>query len=109
MSLEPLEGKDCFDILNRGIKILESMGLKYWISAGTALGLYRDGDFIPHDTDIDVEILLDKPLNIAKLQQLFEADGFKTFLKCRKLDKFMQVAFMSDTKIIFDIYIYYDE
>src|SRR6185503_20920991 len=29
----------------------------WWVASGTALGLVRDGGLIPHDTDIDFEML----------------------------------------------------
>ena len=31
-------------------------GIPYWLSAGTALGIYRDGNFIGGDSDIDLGI-----------------------------------------------------
>jgi hypothetical protein len=38
------------------ISVLNQEGCDWWISAGTAIGLYRDKDFIPSDTDIDIGI-----------------------------------------------------
>ena len=36
---------------------LEAADIRYSLCFGTLLGAYRDGDIIPHDTDIDVAIL----------------------------------------------------
>ena len=40
-------------------EFLEKYDIKYWISAGTLLGIYRDNDFLKDDTDIDIEITSD--------------------------------------------------
>lgn len=42
------------------LKVMYFLGQKNiyaWISAGTALWLYRDGKFIDHDTDIDIWVI----------------------------------------------------
>jgi len=36
--------------------ILESENINWWLTDGTLLGLYREGDFIKHDTDTDIGI-----------------------------------------------------
>lgn len=38
---------------------LEGMGLRVFLNSGTLLGAVRDGDFLPHDDDIDVAVILD--------------------------------------------------
>jgi lipopolysaccharide cholinephosphotransferase len=38
--------------------ILESMGVKFWLTLGTALGAYRDNDFCPGDID-DIDLCVD--------------------------------------------------
>tara|TARA_R110000824_G_scaffold182970_4_gene363966 strand:- start:385 stop:1056 length:672 start_codon:yes stop_codon:yes gene_type:complete len=38
-------------------KCLDNFNLKFWLVYGTALGLYRDGDFIPWDDDVDTHVL----------------------------------------------------
>ena len=49
-TLQPLEGKPVMEVLLRGLEFLDD----YWLSAGTLLGLERDNEFIPHDTDLDI-------------------------------------------------------
>jgi len=101
-----------FLILKRCNSLLEFLEIPYWISAGTALGLYRDGDFIPHDTDIDVEVLGKDIKSYDKLIDAFKEEGFRLFRKmiCLNNNKCMQLAFYNETwEVIYDIYIYYDE
>jgi len=43
--------KNLTDVKN----VLDSEGVAFWLSAGTLLGAYRDGDFIPWDDDIDID------------------------------------------------------
>jgi hypothetical protein len=33
---------------------MQEAGLDYWLEFGTLLGAYRDGDFVPNETDLDV-------------------------------------------------------
>lgn len=45
------------EVLAAGADLLDGIGLRWWLSAGTALGVVRDGRLIPHDTDLDVGVL----------------------------------------------------
>lgn len=75
----------------------------YWVSAGTALGLYRDNDFPQGDTDIDFaalgfphcgEILLEAMKDYPVIRTIYE-DG-----------KPMQIAFKKDGVIV-DFYFHW--
>lgn len=61
------------EVLEEGIKILNNLGLFCWISAGTALAIYRDGKLIEADTDIDVAIY-GKDYTEKIAQKFFEKD-----------------------------------
>ena len=51
--LDPTCAKDALFLV---ADCLEELGLRYWLCFGTALGLYRDGGFIPWDDDIDLQV-----------------------------------------------------
>lgn len=52
------------EVLKEGTDALDEAGIPYWLSAGTALGLYRDGNLLGGDSDIDLgvtgDVLVDK-------------------------------------------------
>ena len=94
-------------VLFSGATLLELSRCTHWVSAGTALGYYRDNTFIAHDTDIDFEIRLnyeeDNTEFLEELQQSFIDNHFELHRKAWYNDKLMQLAFVKDF-VIFDIY-----
>lgn len=48
--------KIAHNILKDVASKLEKMGVRYWIDGGTVLGLYRDGQLISYDRDMDFVI-----------------------------------------------------
>lgn len=52
-------------------RILSKHNVVHWIQNGTLLGLYREGTFIEHDTDIDLGVLA----------ETFTVDCYKDLLK----------------------------
>ena len=56
------------DMLLKTIDILNENGFKYWLEAGTLLGIMRDGDLIPWDYDADLGIPADTADDIMKLR-----------------------------------------
>ena len=108
--IDPLRGKDANATLIAGVKVLEQSGIKWWLSAGTILGLYRDGDFIPHDTDIDIGVEGDHYNNQEKINKLmvaFQKNGFRLIRTMFYGDYTMQLAFIDKRNIIFDLYFFY--
>jgi phosphorylcholine metabolism protein LicD len=55
--------------------IFRNMNKEYWVSCGTLLGFYREGDFIAHDTDTDLCVDI-KNLD-KKLLDEIKKQGFK--------------------------------
>lgn len=88
------------DVLRAAAEVLDGLGVKWWLSAGTALGFHRDGGFIAHDTDIDVGVEGLDP-NLVKA---FLDAGFVEY----RFDQDFQRAF-SKNDVIFDIYIFQKE
>jgi|TARA_B100001079_G_scaffold14357_1_gene11662 phosphorylcholine metabolism protein LicD len=55
-------------MLLKTIDILNEKKYKYWLEAGTLLGILRDGDLIPWDYDADLGIPADSADDIMKLR-----------------------------------------
>lgn len=53
-------------------KIFKKNGSEYWLTCGTLLGFYREGDFIGYDSDIDV-CLDSKSLNKKVIKDLLSS------------------------------------
>lgn len=79
--------------------------LNPWVSAGTLLGLYRDGTFIKHDTDLDVGIRFhwDNYYDVDFFGELFP-NPIRTM---HYRDRPMQFA-ANVEDLIFDVYFFYD-
>lgn len=51
-------------------ELLKKLEIKYFLSCGTALGLYRDGGFIPWDDEIDIDIYSE--IFVPRIEELKE-------------------------------------
>ncbi|HIA13165.1 MAG TPA: hypothetical protein EYN69_14020 [Flavobacteriales bacterium] len=92
--------------LQKGVEVLEELGVTYWVARGTLLGMHRDNDFLKGDKDLDIGVYTD--MDIYKLLKAlpFEEVLFTTIHKGR----YMQVPLLDEeTGVIFDIWIYHDE
>ena len=49
--VEPIKGKDYNNVLIKGVELIESLNMVCWLSAGTMLGIYREGKPIDEDTE----------------------------------------------------------
>lgn len=81
--LEPQKAKEALEV---SVKILNELGLKFWLDTGTLLGAVRDRGFIEGDFDIDLGLFLGG-LEINELQQALEKAGFE-ILWALKSDSF---------------------
>ena len=63
-------------VLAKGCDILDELGVMWWLSAGTMLGLHRDGGFIPHDTDLDVGTL-ETAERFDEIDDAYFSQGFR--------------------------------
>ncbi len=62
MTMDFMDKKVALEVLSDVSQYLE--GHQFFLDAGTLLGIYRNGDFIDHDTDLDFAIILDPTKNI---------------------------------------------
>jgi len=56
-------------LLDRVVRILDILNIRYTISSGTLLGWWRDQRFIPHDDDIDIRV---HPEDWHKLENIYK-------------------------------------
>lgn len=69
----------CLELLFLVDDLLTEASIPYWLNYGTLLGAYRDDDFIPHDYDLDIGLMMEyyqrvKDIMIEKgLNLVFEA------------------------------------
>jgi hypothetical protein len=103
-----LRDKPVFSVMRQFVVVAEKLGLTYWFSAGTALGLRREKDgYIKYDSDIDVEVLAEPPFNENEFTHAMEKRGFCCYRRMTHKNKVMQLAFaLSQTPL--DVYFYYD-
>ena len=90
-------------VMRECCEALEKNNIKYYITDGTALGLYRQNGFIPHDTDIDVDID-GNACDFALIERVFSED-LKMHLgrKMSYKGEIQQLVFYTDDEIIFDM------
>ena len=87
------------------IEGIVALNLPYWVSAGTALGLYRDKEFIDGDTDVDIAMIGFEGIDTFIRERLV---GFDEIRNVYHEGKPQQLAFMKNNTI-FDIYLHWQE
>lgn len=89
-------------VMKECCEALERLQVKYYITDGTALGLYRNGTFIPHDNDIDVDIIgVD---DVQKIHECFTKTlGMNLGRRLVYKDKVQQLIYYTNDYIIFDM------
>jgi phosphorylcholine metabolism protein LicD len=90
--------------------MIESLQLNYRLTDGTILGIYRDGRLIPHDNDIDVDVLVSENLDTDKIHSLFFLNNFRLGRKVYYKGNIQQLAYFNKTtNDIFDMIFWYPE
>jgi hypothetical protein len=100
-----LHGQPYKEIFKEGVELIKSLGIFYWVSAGTALGLYRNSSLIEEDTDLDIGIYGHDFSD--EIEYLFIKHGFIIIRTADKVGP-MQRAFQKDN-VIFDIAFYHKD
>jgi phosphorylcholine metabolism protein LicD len=92
-------------VMKNSCKILSDLGVNFRIADGTILGLYRAGEFIAHDNDIDVEVFDDK--EVIDIQKSFKEAGMTLGRKAIYNGKIQQLVYYTSDYIIFDIIVWH--
>lgn len=113
--LQPVPEETGKELLDTAKQVCKTLGFKWWVSCGTALGLYRDGRTIPHDTDVDIGILahwndqLVHTVNVTALQNEMTSRGFKLAREVFADQRPMQLCFAHDVHgHLLDFMFYYE-
>jgi len=72
----PINVNQLFNNLVEICQVLEQCNIRYWISHGTMLGLYRDGSLIPWDDDADIGLDMRDRKKMKKAVEILAAKGF---------------------------------
>jgi hypothetical protein len=95
-------------VLKDASGVMNSIDCKWWIEAGTCLGAVRDGDFIAHDTDIDLGVLYAGTPLIVEIRDKFVAAGFRQSHAFGPLDNGHEMAFVKDALKV-DVFFFYPD
>lgn len=87
--------------------LLENLCVRYRITDGTVLGLYRDKGFIPHDNDIDLDVL--DCVNADEIDRSMRLEGMKLGRRVSWGGKIQQLSYYDNKNIIFDLVFWYSE
>ena len=102
-----IKNKEYDKVLLEGVEVLDFLCIPYWLSAGTMLGIYRDGKPIDEDTDVDVGIF-GGDIDYDRLEKRLNDSGFTEVRKTTWDSDTQQWAFAKHD-VIFDIYFYYED
>lgn len=87
-------------------EILKKHNTSFWLQDGTLLGLYRDKNFISHDTDTDMGIMF-RTFN-PKCIDDFEKRGFSIFHTFGYVENSFEIAIRRN-HIKTDLFFHYEE
>jgi len=86
--------------------ILDSLGMRNWLTDGTLLGYYRENDFIAHDLDMDMgSFIEDFDKDITKR---FKENGWDLLSTFGKLDIGYELSYIRNG-VKLDIFFFYKE
>ncbi|XP_049788439.1 ribitol-5-phosphate transferase FKTN-like [Schistocerca cancellata] len=93
-------------LLSRTKTILDSIGVRFWLSSGTCLGYLRQCDIIPYGRDVDIGIFI-TDYN-EKIVTEFLSHGFTLKHWFGKINDSLEISFKTgDIKL--DIFFFYEE
>ncbi len=110
-AIQKASGKDiihrrCLENLLIAKKVLNSLGMKYWLTDGTLLGFYRDGNFIQGDTDVDIGVFIDEWT--PQLISTFKKNGLRLLRVNGSKDRGLEYTF-TRKGVNLDVFFFYRE
>ena len=78
--------------------VLNDAEINYFVADGTLLGIIREGELIPHDTD---------KKNVKFVKKIMKQNNYKVGRKLRYLLKIQQLSFYNKDKVIVDFCFWY--
>lgn len=95
--------------LQQCCEILEKAGIAYRLTDGTVLGLYRQGAFIEHDNDIDIDVFRCSQKDIHSVIKLFEENSLTLGRIAIYNGIIQQVIFFDSSSRVFDMLFWYEK
>ena len=92
------------DVLKDLILYMNLERIEYWLAEGTLLGIVRDGQLIPHDTDLD--FYLTDALHIEKIQDFLHKRGFTVGRLLKYRGKETQITFYDENELLIDFLVW---
>lgn len=96
-----------YKTMSHGCSLLDNGKVSYRLTDGTALGLYRQGEFIKHDNDIDVDVFDVTQAQVNILIRDFVKNGYIVGRIAIYEERIQQVVFYDRDNVIFDIVVWY--
>ncbi len=105
---QPLS-KNANSFLIKSCLIIKNLNLLYRLTDGTVLGIYRDNKLIPHDNDIDIDVLNTENVNYNKIIREFKKNNYRLGRIALYKNKIQQIVFYDKNNDLFDILFWYKE
>ncbi|XP_006813534.1 ribitol-5-phosphate transferase FKTN-like [Saccoglossus kowalevskii] len=87
-------------------KVLDGLGIRFWLSAGTLLGWFRECDTMHYSRDVDIEIWA-KDYD-SRIIQAFQDAGFCLITNNGKPEFGLSLAFKHDVGLKLDVFLDYE-
>jgi phosphorylcholine metabolism protein LicD len=110
-SLEDTKTKKFTICLEDTKKYLDIINLKTFLICGTALGMHRNGTFIPHDKDIDIATMYeDFNENIEKkMIDILKKNNYDVIHILGEINHGREYSFRHPNGVKIDLFLYYKE
>ncbi|XP_033127463.1 fukutin-like isoform X3 [Anneissia japonica] len=94
-------------VISQGQKILDELGVPFWLSSGTCLGWFRECNIIPHSKDVDFGIwVVDYKQSIISA---FEMNGWMLKHILGKVEDSFELSFLHNNGLKLDLFFFYEE